>query len=76
MQERICLAQRLFHIGLFVMLGAAIVSATLGSADRSGVVACFTGGGAVLALVARIWLSQLQRSSHQHNAHPGVWAAR
>jgi hypothetical protein len=76
MQERISRAQTLFHAGLFVMLAAAIASATVWPAERSGLTAFLTAGGAVVALGARLWLSQLHRSSHQDNARPGVWVAR
>ncbi len=76
MRDRVALAQNLVHVGLLVMLLAAIASAALGSAKSIGWAVAMMMAGACLATVARIWRSHLERSIRQHNTRAGVWAIR
>jgi hypothetical protein len=76
MQERIARAQSVFYVGLFVMLVAAVLSATAGGSETSGLLTVLTLAGAAIALVARIRLSQLHRLLRRHDARPTAWAMR
>lgn len=76
MPDRIARAQSLFYVGLFIMLGTAIGSATLEAVGGSGVLICLSLAGAVTAGVARIRLSRLQQRVRRQEPRFGTWATR
>ena len=76
MQERIARARNLFYLGLFVMLGTAMASATDGSGSASQLLVALTLGGAATAMLARIRLALLQRTIRQRSPRMGIWATQ
>ncbi len=71
MAQQLALSQRLFQLGLLVMLGTGILSTTIwtnGGATPKIVMA----GGAILAIAARLWQGHLRRLIHRAKTCPGL----
>ncbi|MBP7937870.1 MAG: hypothetical protein KA354_24790 [Phycisphaerae bacterium] len=63
MQERLSQSQQIFYIGLALMLGTGVLSATLWPAAGIGTI-IGVAAGAALALAGRLWHRQVLRSAH------------
>lgn len=71
MAQQLALCQRLFQLGLLVVLGTGILSTTIwpsGGATSKVVMA----GGAMLAVAARLWQGHLRRLIHRAKTCPGL----
>jgi uncharacterized membrane protein YidH (DUF202 family) len=74
MQEQIARVQSVFYVSLFIMLVAAVLSATAGDSGTSSLLTVLTLIGAVTALAAKIRRLQIQRSLRRQHPRPGAWA--
>ena len=75
MEERVTRARKLFYIGLFIVLAAAILPTALPSGG-AGLAIGLTVAGALVAVVGRLWLSHLQRFVRRHSSDRSIWATR
>ena len=71
MAQQLALSQRLFQLGLLVMLGTGILSATVWT-DGGVTPPIMMVGGAVLTIAARIWQGRLRRLIHRSRTCPGL----
>ena len=65
-QQRLTLSQRMFHIGLLLMLITGILSTTIPAQDNLLVPGLILTG-ALMALAARIWRHYIHRAARQQD---------
>lgn len=71
MAQQLALSQRLFQLGLLIMLGIGIMSTTVwtdGGAAPKIMMAC----GAALTVAARLWQGHLRQLIHRSRTCPGL----
>ncbi len=71
MAQHLALSQRLFQLGLLVMLGTGILSTTIWT-DGGVAPKIVMAGGAILAAAARLWQGHLRRLIHRAKTCPGL----
>jgi len=65
-QQKITLSQRIFYLGLLIMLVTGIISTTIIAANNPLVPALIITG-AILALAARIWSRRIHKATRKND---------